>query len=41
VLKAYGWKASENILSNLLKQNLALAEWEAAGEKVIEAWATA
>jgi hypothetical protein len=41
VLKAYGWKASENILSNLLKQNLALAEWEAAGEKVIGAWATA
>ncbi|WP_254954982.1 MULTISPECIES: DNA methyltransferase [unclassified Cyanobium] len=35
VLKAYGWKASEDILSNLLDLNLELAEREAAGEKVV------
>lgn len=35
VLKAYGWKANEDILSNLLDLNLELAEREAAGEKVV------
>ena len=35
VLKAYGWKASEDILSNLLDLNLELAEREAAGEEVV------
>jgi hypothetical protein len=35
VLKAYGWKASEDILSNLLDLNLELAEREAAGEKMV------
>jgi hypothetical protein len=39
VLKAYGWKASEDILSNLLDLNLELAEREAAGEKVVGPWA--
>ncbi|WP_411875017.1 hypothetical protein [Vulcanococcus limneticus] len=39
VLKAYGWKASEDILSNRLDLNLELAEREAAGEKVVGAWA--
>ena len=39
VLKAYGWKASEDILSNLLDLNLELAELEAAGEKVVGPWA--
>jgi hypothetical protein len=38
VLKAYGWKASEDILSNLLDLNLELAEREAAGEKVVGPW---
>jgi hypothetical protein len=41
VLKAYGWKASEDILSNLLDLNLELAEREAAGEKVVGPWAPA
>ena len=41
VLKAYGWKASEDILSNLLDLNLELAEREAAGEKVAGPWAPA
>ena len=35
VIKAYGWKASEDILSNLLDLNLELAEREAAGEQVV------
>ncbi len=39
VLKAYGWKASEDILSNLLDLNLELAELEAAGESVVGPWA--
>ena len=39
VLKTYGWKASEDILSNLLDLNLELAEREAAGEKVVGPWA--
>ena len=39
VLKAYGWKGSEDILSNLLDLNLELAEREAAGEKVVGPWA--
>ena len=39
VLKPYGWKASEDILSNLLDLNLELAEREAAGEKVVGPWA--
>jgi hypothetical protein len=39
VLKAYGWKASEDILRNLLDLNLELAEREAAGEKVVGPWA--
>jgi hypothetical protein len=38
-MKAYGWKASEDILSNLLDLNLELAEREAAGEKVVGPWA--
>jgi hypothetical protein len=38
VLKAYGWKGSEDILSNLLDLNLELAEREAAGEKVVGPW---
>ncbi|MFN7629782.1 MAG: DNA methyltransferase [Cyanobacteriota bacterium] len=38
VLRAYGWKASEDILSNLLDLNLELAEREAAGEKVVGPW---
>jgi hypothetical protein len=41
VLKAYGWKASEDILSNLLDLNLELAEREAAGETVVGPWAPA
>jgi len=41
VLKAYGWKANEDILSNLLDLNLELAEREAAGEKVVGPWAPA
>jgi hypothetical protein len=41
VLKAYGWKTSEDILSNLLDLNLELAEREAAGEKVVGPWAPA
>jgi hypothetical protein len=39
VLKAYDWKASEDILRNLLDLNLELAEREAAGEKVVGPWA--
>ena len=39
VLKAYGWKASEDILSNLLDLNLELAEREMAGEKLVGPWA--
>ena len=38
VLKAYGWKAGEDILSNLLDLNLELAEREADGEKVVGPW---
>ena len=41
VLKAYGWKASEDILSNLLDLNLELAERETAGEKIVGPWAPA
>ena len=41
VLKAYGWKASEDILSNLLDLNQELAEREAAGEQVVGPWAPA
>ncbi|MCT0212841.1 N-6 DNA methylase [Synechococcus sp. CS-1327] len=41
VLKAYGWKAKEDILSNLLDLNLELAEREAAGETVVGPWAPA
>jgi hypothetical protein len=39
VLKAYGWKDSEDILSNLLDLNLELADREAAGENVVAPWA--
>jgi hypothetical protein len=39
VLKAYGWKASEDIFSKLLDLNLELAEREAAGEKEVGPWA--
>jgi hypothetical protein len=39
VLKAYGWKASVDNLSNLLDLNLELAEREAVGEKVVGPWA--
>jgi hypothetical protein len=38
VLKAYGWRAREDILSNRLDLNLELAEWEAAGDKVVGPW---
>jgi hypothetical protein len=38
---AYGWKASEDILSNLLDLNLELAEREKTGEKVVVPWAPA
>ena len=41
VLKAYGWKTREDILSNLLDLNQELAEREAAGEKVVGPWAPA
>jgi predicted HD phosphohydrolase len=41
VLKAYDWKASEDILRNLLDLNLELAEREAAVEKVVGPWAPA
>jgi hypothetical protein len=41
VLNAYGWKASEDILSNLLDLNLELADREAAGEIVVGPWAPA
>jgi hypothetical protein len=39
VLKAYGWKASEDILRNRLDLNLELAEREKAGDKVVGPWA--
>ena len=38
VLKAYGWKASEDILSNLLDLNLELAELEAQGMAIVGPW---
>ena len=38
VLKAYGWKASEDILSNLFDLNLELAELEAQGQAIIGPW---
>lgn len=38
VIKAYGWKASEDILSNLLDLNLELAELEAGGQSVVGPW---
>ena len=38
VLKAYGWSAKENLLSNLLDLNLELAEREADGETVVGPW---
>ena len=41
VLKAYGRKAKEDILSNLLDLNLELAERETAGEKIVGPWAPA
>jgi hypothetical protein len=41
VLKAYGWKGGDDILSNLLDLNLELAEREADGEKVVGPWAPA
>jgi hypothetical protein len=39
VLNAYGWKASDDILSNLLDLNLELVDREKAGEKVVGPWA--
>ena len=39
VLKAYGWKAGEDILGNLLDLNQELAELEGAGEPVVGPWA--
>ncbi len=41
VLKAYGWRANEDILSNLLDLNLELADREAVGEMVVGPWAPA
>lgn len=38
VLKAYGWKASEDILSNLFDLNLELAELEVQGQAIIGPW---
>ena len=38
VLKAYGWKASEDILSNLFNLNLELAELEAQGQAIVGPW---
>jgi len=38
VLKAYGWKASEDILRTRLDLNLELAEREKAGDKVVGPW---
>ena len=38
VLKAYGWSADEDQLSNLLDLNLELAEREAKGLAVVWAW---
>jgi hypothetical protein len=38
VLKAYGWKASEDILSNLLDLNLELADLESAGQAIVGPW---
>jgi hypothetical protein len=38
VLKAYGWKADEDLLSNLLDLNLELAEREEEGLPVVGPW---
>jgi hypothetical protein len=38
VLKAYGWSAKEDILSNLLDLNLELAEMEEEGRAIIGPW---
>jgi SAM-dependent methyltransferase len=38
VLKAYGWSAKDDILTNLLDLNQELAEREAQGEKVVGPW---
>lgn len=38
VLKAYGWSADEDLLSNLLDLNLELAEWEEEGLPVVGPW---
>ena len=38
VLKAYGWKADEDLLSNLLDLNLELSEREEAGLPVVGPW---
>lgn len=38
VLKAYGWSAKDDVLSNLLDLNLELAELEAEGRSVVGPW---
>jgi hypothetical protein len=38
VFKAYGWKASEDILSKILDLNLELAELEAEGQSIVGPW---
>jgi hypothetical protein len=38
VLKAYRWKANEDILSNLLDLNLELADLESAGQAIVGPW---
>jgi hypothetical protein len=38
VLEAYGWRARDEVLANLLDLNLALAELEADGQAVVGPW---
>jgi hypothetical protein len=38
VLKAYGWSAKDDLLTNLLELNQELAEREVRGEKVVGPW---
>jgi len=38
VLKAYGWSAKDDVLTNLLDLNLELAELEADGQGIVGPW---
>lgn len=38
VLKAYGWSAKDDVLTNLLDLNLELAELEAEGQGIVGPW---